>query len=71
MQRARGGFSGERLVPWADPERTGFSYDLCADQADLDVMPELEIRKPLPPVVQVTPVVADTQRKVPTPVAVP
>jgi deoxycytidylate deaminase len=41
-------------------------------QADTDVTPEVEIWKPLPPVVvQVTPVAADTQRKEPTPAAVP
>jgi hypothetical protein len=34
-------------------------------------MPEAEIWKPLPPAVQVTPLVADSQRNGPTPVAVP
>jgi hypothetical protein len=41
------------------------------DQADTGVMPELEIRKPLPSATQVTPVAADSQRNGPTPVAVP
>lgn len=41
-------------------------------QPDTDVMPEEEIRKPLPTVVvQVTPVLADSQRNGPTPVSVP
>ncbi|MGH3208317.1 MAG: hypothetical protein ACRDNO_11195, partial [Trebonia sp.] len=41
------------------------------DQADTAVMPEEEIRKPLPPATQVTPVAADSQRNGPTPVALP
>ena len=40
-------------------------------QAGTGVMPEAEIRKPLPSAVQVTPALADSQRNGPTPVSVP
>jgi hypothetical protein len=53
--------SRKRARPW------GF----YTGQAGTAVMPEAEIRKPLPFAVQVTPVIADTQRNGPTPVAVP
>ena len=41
------------------------------DQAGTGVMPEVEIRKPLPPTTQVMPVVADAQRNGPALAAVP
>jgi hypothetical protein len=41
------------------------------NQAGTGVMPEAEIRKPLPLVRQVMPAVADSQRNGPAPVAVP
>jgi hypothetical protein len=43
----------------------------CAGQAGTGVMPEPEIRKPLPLAVQVTLATADSQRNGPAPVTVP
>jgi hypothetical protein len=54
------------------PRRTGgVRRSASRGQPDTDVMPEVEIRKPLPFAVQVTPAVADSQRNGPMPVAVP
>jgi hypothetical protein len=53
------------------PRLHGAPVTVPGNQADTAVMPEAEIRKPLPSLVQVTPVAADSQRNGPTPVAVP